>query len=502
MLNQNESKMTAEKTAEIDDTRGTLGELLRVSLPLILSCGSMSLMHVVDRIFLTWHSQEALAASMPAGLLQWTALSFGMGTVTYANTFVAQYEGARRKDRVAAAIWQSAYLSLIFGVILLALIPAARPMFALIGHEASVQVMESDYFSILCVGAIPTLLGAALSCFFSGRGQTQVVMWVNVIAAIVNIVLDYWFIFGFGPIPESGIRGAAWATVLASIVSAVLYIVLLLRPLYVAEYGIWKNRQFDRELFVRFLRYGLPNGVQFFVDIASFTVFVLLVGQLGTTQLAATSLAFNLNTMAFVPMLGLGTAVMILVGNRIGECRPALAVRTTWNAFWLSAVYMGVFACVYLFFPNVILKPYAARVDPQEFDAIRDHVMLLLRFVAAYSFFDAMAIIFGSAVRGAGDTRFTLVTSFLAGVFVMVLPTYIDLHWFGGHLVVSWSACTLYLAVLGFVFLYRFQAGQWMSMRVIEGSDDDPTGAAAVDASKITPEISTDNAQRKTIECV
>ena len=115
---------------------------------------------------------------------------------------------------------------------------------------------------------------------------------------------------------------------MAQTVECVLLIWLVSSRGLVEEFGIWRNRRFDRELFVRFLRFGFPQGLHFFLDVASFAVFMLLIGRLGRNELAATNLAFNLNTLAFVPMLGLGTAVSTLVGQRIGEGRPEIAVRT------------------------------------------------------------------------------------------------------------------------------------------------------------------------------
>ena len=102
---------------------GSFTELWRVALPMVLSSGSLSLMFVVDRIFLTWSTPDALAAAMPAALLYWTFAGLLVGTVMYVNTFVAQYEGAKKPDRVVAAVWQGIYLSLIGGVCLLLLIP-------------------------------------------------------------------------------------------------------------------------------------------------------------------------------------------------------------------------------------------------------------------------------------------------------------------------------------------------------------------------------------------
>jgi MATE family multidrug resistance protein len=156
------------------------------------------------------------------------------------------------------------------------------------------------------------------------------------------------------------------------------------------------------------------------------------------------------------------------VGIRIGEGRPALAARTTWIAFALASVYMAVFAAVYVLLPNVMLAAYAAHSSAEDFDRIRGLVTLLLRFVAFYSFFDAMAIVFGSAVRGAGDTRFSLILLAGSAWTLMVLPTAVACIFFESNLVVCWTACSVYVMVMGVGFLLRFLTGRWKSMRVIE----------------------------------
>lgn len=447
---------------------GSIRELLGIALPLILSSGSATLMHVVDRMFLTWFSRDALAAAMPAAMLQWTVLSVPLGMAMYVNTFVAQYEGAGRFERVGAAVWQSVYFSIAAGAVVLLGMPFAGSLFAAIGHSPALQALESEYFAVLSAGAIPTILAAALSGYFSGRGRTVVVMWANLLGSLVNIVFDYLWIFGWGPFPRGGMAGAAWATNLGQAVMCVFYIVLMARGAEAVKYGLWSGRRIDRELFGRLLVYGGPNGFHLLADVCCFSAFILLVGLIGPDVMAATSLAFSLNTLAFLPMIGVSTAVATLVGQRIGELRPELAVRTTWLAFSVSAAYMGSFALVYLFLPDVIIWPYAWHSDAAQFQAMRPIVIELLRFVAVYSLFDAMALIFGSAIRGAGDTRFTLVYSLLSGVCVMLLPAWIAYKYFHGGLHSAWIACTAYVMVLGVGFLLRFQQGAWQSMRVIE----------------------------------
>ncbi|MDB4614272.1 MATE family efflux transporter [bacterium] len=465
---ENLSKAGTVSHESLEPTPGSTRELLTVAIPLILSAGSLSIMNVIDRILLTWHSSEALAAALPAGVLHWTVMSIAIGTAMYANTFVAQYDGAGKPERVVAAIWQGIYLSLIASVLLLTLIPFGNWIFEWAGHDPAVRQLEIDYFTVLSSGSLAFVLTGVLSSFYSGRRRTMVVLWVNLVSVLVNATLDYALIFGWSTFPEMGIRGAALATVIARVVAALCYITIMLWGSERSAYDFMKHRGFDKALFARLLKFGVPSGFHFFVDIAGFSVFVLLIGDIGKEELAATSLAFNLNTLAFIPLLGMGTAVMTLVGNRVGEGRPELAIKTTWTAFKLSAAWMLGFAVIYLVAPDLILSPYANRQDPEQFEAIRNQVVVLLRFVAAYCFFDAMAVVFSNAVRGAGDTKFPMLLSFLSCWLIMVLPTWIYTKHYGGSLTFSWSACTAYITFIGFGMMLRFQGGQWKSMKVIE----------------------------------
>ncbi len=211
-----------------------------------------------------------------------------------------------------------------------------------------------------------------------------------------------------------------------------------------------------------------------------------MIGSLGAEHLAASSLAFNLNALAFIPILGVGTAVMTLTGQRIGERRPELAIRTTWMAFGMSMGYIAIFAAIYLFAPRLILLPYALSEKTSQFPQLEEHVVHLLRFVAVYSLFDAMATIFSAATRGAGDTRFALVFSLVTGTLLLILPTYAAAHFGHTGLTIPWIAVTVFIVVLGLGYLWRFHEGRWKSMRVIEFSAG-AAPAAADNAPAIAP---------------
>ncbi|MBT7890591.1 MAG: MATE family efflux transporter, partial [Deltaproteobacteria bacterium] len=278
--------------------------ILKIAIPLILATGAYSVQHFIDRMFLAWYSPEAIAASMPAGILNFTLLSLFLGTASYVSTFVAQYYGARQYDYIGRIVWQGIYFSLIATVFILLFIPLSDSIFILAGHAPEVRELESRYFIILCLGGFFPVVSSAISGLFSGLGRTWTVMWVNFVGTGVNIILDYAMIFGNFGFPEWGIRGAAVATVISAFISTVLFVFLMLRPGYRREYGTWSGRAFNRGLFQRLLSFGFPAGLQFFLDMLGFTLFILLVGRIGKIELAATNSAFNINMLAFMPMTG------------------------------------------------------------------------------------------------------------------------------------------------------------------------------------------------------
>jgi MATE family multidrug resistance protein len=334
--------------------------VISLAIPLVLSSGAWAIQHFVDRMFLTWYSPEAVAAATPAGILNYALMSVFIGTAGYVSTFVAQYYGAQRYDRIGPSVWQGVYVAVVGGVAMLLFVPAARPLFAFAGHDPLVQQYEVEYFRILCLGAFPPIASSALSGFFLGIGRTVPVMVVNLVETAANLLLDYLLIFGKAGFPEMGIRGAAWATVAAGTLALLIYFVLIARAENARECCSLSGWRFEPELFRRLTQFGFPSGMQFFLDVAGFTAFVMLVGRLGTIELAATNIAFNINTIAFQPMIGFGIAVSVLVGQRLGENRPELAERSVWSAFHLTFAYMASVAALYVLVPDLFLAPFAA----------------------------------------------------------------------------------------------------------------------------------------------
>jgi multidrug resistance protein, MATE family len=446
---------------------GGYRQVLVMAIPLILSTGSWSLQGFINRMFLVWHSPESLAAAMPAGMVNYAILSLFIATAGYVSTFVAQHHGAGQDEKVGGVLWQSVPIALFAGLLNLILIPAAPVFFRWVGHVPAVQTEEVTLFRILCLGAMPVVMASAFSGMLSGLGRTRPVMVVTLAATAINILLDYLLIFGHGGLPEMGISGAGWASVSAGAFQLVACAILVFRSRYRRAYRTLNWRP-DGKAFWALLRYGFPSGVQFSIDMVGFTGFILLVGRLGRNELAATNLAFNVNTIAFMPMIGIGITVSVLVGQALGRNDPRLARASVRSAFDMTVLYMGIVAALFFLVPRLFLLPFAAASDSASFPAIADLTVVLLRFVAIYTLFDACNIIFASAIKGAGDTRFVMWMILCLSLGVLVLPSFIAITWFSATVYVCWAIASLYVVVLGVAFFLRYRQGKWEAMRVID----------------------------------
>jgi MATE family multidrug resistance protein len=448
---------------------GGYREVLTVGLPLVFSMISHTVMQFTDRIFLGNYSLEAIAASLPAGIAAFLFLSFFMGVAEYVGVFVAQYTGAAATRRVGAAVWQGLYFCAGSAVVLAALACAGDPLFALGGHGPEVRELEVAYFRILCGGGGIALTGVCLSCFYSGRGRTLPVMLVNMAGAAVNIPLDYALINGVWGFPELGIVGAGIATLIGSAVIAALFVVLVFSRKNAQVYGTRAGWRFDRDLFGRLMRYGLPGGVQFFLDIFGIAVFVLMVGRLGKTELAATNIVISIELLAFLPLIGLSVATSVLVGQAIGAGRPENGARAAGSAVRLGAACMAVASLVFVTVPEPLLALFRTRdLPPESFAAVVEQGRVLLRFVAVYSLIDAPALIYLGSLKGAGDTRFVMWTLGICSLLVLVAPSYLLVEHLGVGLYGPWACLTLYVVVLTAVSAPRFRGGKWKEMSVIE----------------------------------
>jgi len=444
-------------------------DILRVGMPLVASMASTTVIHFTDRLFLSHYSVDAMAAALPASMASMTISLTLMGVCGYTSVLIAQYVGSGALQRIGSALWQGIWFTLVSAVLLALTWWPAEWLFSLTGHTEAVQQLEVTYFRVLNLGSVFFLAGAAMSGFFSGRGQTRPVMLANIVAAVINVPLDYLLIFGGFGIPALGILGAGIATVIGWSVSALI----LARLIFTREnddiYHVRRGFRFEWDMFRRLMRFGLPSGANLFIELIAVTWFTFEVGVFGTAALAASNIAFSLNSLIFLPMIGLNIAVASLVGQAVGRGRPNEAERVTMNTLHLAFAYMLPLAALLALAAGPLVDLFASGdIAPQDYAPVRELGVIMLYFIAVYSTADACNLVFFGALKGAGDTLGVMYLFFGGLVFLVILPItalkYLDM----ASVFSYWAVFTVYIMLLAYGAMFRFYRRGWHTIRVVE----------------------------------
>ena len=464
--------------------RGGIADVSKVAFPLVVASIGHGVNLFTDRVMLANYSASAMAAAFPAGLTSFTMSCIFLGVVGYAGVFVAQYTGAGQDRNVGKTVWQAIFLALIGGSIMALTTLFADAMFHWYGHAESLLEMEITYYKLLSWAGFVPLVTAALSTFWSGRAKTGMIMIVNLIITLCNIPLNALLIFGkkfsIGSctleIPELGITGAALGTIGAGAIGMLIFAVGFVLPAMRKRYGSCDN-PFSLDIFCRLIRFGIPNGVQLVLDLATFNIFVVLLGKISEEVLTASTVAMSAYSLAFNPMIGFGQAASILVGQGIGARDIAFAKKSVRNCRFLVICYSAVMLVIFIFFPGVICRMF----DLQD-ESIRDLAEVMLIFTSGYLLFDAFNILYGNAVKGAGDTKFVMWAGIALGWLAFAFPCIAAYMIFSGEWAINffgeessrnicvwslWWICDIYIAMLGGVFYWRYRRGKWTKMSVI-----------------------------------
>ncbi len=440
-------------------------EVLKIAFPLILSNSCHAANMFVDRLMLARHSQNAVAAAFTGGLTHFTIACLLIGTIGYTGTFVAQYEGARHRERIGSAVWQGIWLALAGGLLLATGYWWCEPLFKMLPHESSVVVQEIGYFRVLSIGSFVFMLTCVLPTFWTGRGRTHFVLAVSAVITLCNIPLNYIFIFGKLGIPSLGARGAALGTVLAEFIGITIYFVSFFAPSAQKHFKT-ASCKLNWDLLKRMLRFGFPNGVHLAADLVAFNTFCLLLGCYGAAIHEGASIAFGINNIAFCPILGIAATASILVGQAVGAEDIPLARKSVRSCLCIAGLYNLVIMVLFTVCQNVVISPFMRPDDAAQASAI-GAARIMLYFICVYLLFDSVNLVFSNALRGAGDTKFTMYTMVICGILLFGLPC-IVLYLTGFAWWSLWICMILEIIFLCAVFTIRYKHGKWTKMRVIE----------------------------------
>ncbi len=437
--------------------------ILTIALPLIITNSSQSLMQFTDRMFLSWYSPDALAACVPAGLLSFTLISFFMGSCGYTAVFVANYFGQKKYARLSVALWQGVLLGVISWLIIILLTPLGRFFINTTNHAPEIKTLELTYFTILTLCGGLTVINNALASFFTGRGKTLITMLANIGGNIINVFLSYIMIFGKLGLPKMGIAGAAYSTVISGFCVTLFFIYLLFSPSN-KKFRLGKLFGFNKDAITRLLRFGVPNGFGMFMDVISFTIFVLFTGNLGSISLAASNIIMTLQTLEFFPLMGLTIAGQILMAQYRGANKTELGVKALYNVFKLSLIYEAVLFFCFFTFPDIILGAFIGTQTAQT-QAIYASAIVLLPFLFIFTLGDTVYLAFGDGLRGAGDTKYQMKLMIICASCLMI-GSYLIVEIFNGNIIDLWTWMCIYGVGTGIWMMIRFWSGKWRKIDI------------------------------------
>ena len=420
----------------------------------------------VGRLFLSRLGEAPMAAAMSGGLTAFTLSCIFAGAAGYTNAIVAQLYGAGRVDRCARAAVQGVILAVASYPVILALSPLARLLFAAAGQSPLQVALGYEYFRVLVYGSIFGVLRSAITGFFLGVGRTRVVMVANLVGMALNVPAQYLLINGGLGLPPLGLTGGAIGTILGSFAAVVVLLIQFLRPAYRREFGTHQAFGIDTDTLGILFRFGLPAGLEMFLNTGAFNLFIQFMHSYGPSVAASVTIAFNWDIVAFIPMLGMSFAVTSLVGQFVGARDPAMGRRVTFLALRVALLYAGAVSVLFVAATPVLVGMFTSGLGSGAAEVTR-LATTLVRLAAIYILADAAHLVFAGALRGAGDTRWVMAIS--AGLHWSFAPLAIVLiRVLRVPPAIVFEAFVAFVVLLGAGMFARFASGRWQRIRLIQ----------------------------------
>jgi len=455
-----------------------MGEVVDLAWPITVSMLSFTAMGVADTLFVSRLGTEPLAAVGMAVSTTFLILAFGMGLMGGVKVAVAQSTGAGKHGLAKVLGWQGLWVAAGVGGLLALLAPLGPAIFELMGGEDDVKQMANLYFVIRVLGAPLTFGVLALKGWFDGTGDTKTPMKANLLANGLNIALDPIFIFGWGPVPAFGVGGAAASTVIA-ITVALIFVGWRARR----HLGGDVSRRPDTDLLREIWRLGSPMGVRQLLGVGAWVVLISVLARVGAIDLAAHVMVIRIVSMSFLPGYAVSEAASVLVGQSVGAGRP-LAARQAWrHSMVLGIGMMAFFGVIFVVMPEPIIGLFSAEADVAEL------AVTLMMIAAGFQVFDAVAMVSQGALNGAGDTRFTMVTSVLAAWFIQLPITYVLAVPMEMGAVGAWWGLTVEIAALAVISLWRIRGSEWLERAAPVIVADEELEAIVASASGEVPAL-------------
>lgn len=372
----------------------------------------------VDNIMVGQLGTAELAAVSLGNSFMFIAMSLGIGFSTAITPLVAEADSEGNFDKGKSSFKHGLFLCTVLGVALFLMVFFAKPLMYFMKQPEEVVVLAMPYLNLVAISLIPLIVFQAFKQCSDGLSMTKYPMYATILANVVNVILNYLFIFGKLGFPELGVVGAAIGT-LASRLIMVVYLWFLMSQHYKSREYVLHIKLFklSKKMLKKIVDLGFPSALQMFFEVAIFTAAIWLSGILGKNPQAANQIALNLSSMTFMVAMGFSVAAMIRVGNQKGLKRFRELRRIAFSIVLLATIFSTAFAVVFLLFSGELPKLYLDENDPQN---IADNLEVLtiaaklLLIAAIFQISDGIQVVILGALRGMQDVKIPTIMTFIA----------------------------------------------------------------------------------------
>lgn len=426
---------------------------LRLAFPVMLTQLGAALVGLFDSIMVGHYGTADLAAVSFSNALFFTVMVFAMGALMAVTPLVGYAVGAgESKEHISGLLANGMIFTLLVTILALVLLVPCIPLLHRFGQDEDVVLAARPYFTLIVLSIVPFLFFCLCKQFLEGLGNTTVAMVITVVCNLLNILLNYVFIFGHWGIRPMGAEGAGLATLIARTLTAVCFVVVILMRRDWRQYlTLIQRRMFRWQEIRQFIRIGVPIGFQSFVEAFLFTASFVIIGWISKESLAAHHIANQMADMTFMLAMGIGSATTIRVSHQLGKGDLPAVRMASRASVHLCLMMNTIGALVMITLRNYL--PYVFTSDPEVISIAG--TLILIAGLLQYA--DGLQCIGGAMLRGIQDVRVPMRIAYIA-YLVVALPLGIVLTFpLGLGAKGMWIAFVIGLAIPAVCFHIRFQ---------------------------------------------
>ena len=446
--------------AERVSTPGSVREVTLLAYPIVLQTIAETAMHTIDSAMIGRLGVTELGAVGFAGIWIYTLFTPFLGLTSGVQIFVSRHDGAREPAKCGPWLWQALWLALPAMALWLVLVALLLPwLFAAIAPPEPLQRVAVSYGLARLPGGLTMVANMALSAFFRGLGDTRTPLRASLLGIGLNVLVAFGLIFGELGLPRLGVLGAAVAQGVGSLTISIALGRAFLRRRLRLRYDTAPRRP-DPVALARYLRTCAPVAGQWLLDMTTFAIFTSIVARMGAASMAASQAMLQLLSLSFMQAMAIASASGTLVGRYLGAGDVFAAGRSYRSSQQLALGLTAFVAALFLGAPEQLLAIFSSEAEVLEL------ARPLLALGALFQVVDAVTIVAGGSLRGAGDTRWPFAVQASLAWLLRLPAVYLAAVVFEGGVYGAWIGELTFVSVLAAALLLRFRSGQWRSVKI------------------------------------